>query len=117
MFKLKYKLWIEQEGKAFGIGPSVLLKTIYKTGSLNNAAKEMKMSYSQAYNLVKSLEKRLGFTLIESKIGGSGGGGSTLTKEALELIQTFDNFSRESELVLEELFQKHFTCYLAKDKS
>jgi molybdate transport system regulatory protein len=111
MLKLKYKLWLDQDGKAFGDGPLNLLQHVDTTGSLNTAAKNMKMSYSQAYNLIKTLEKRLGFTLIESKIGGSGGGGSTLTQEAKLLMAEYENFSFECETLLQQTFEKYFTSF------
>ncbi|MFZ5651274.1 MAG: LysR family transcriptional regulator, partial [Bacillota bacterium] len=40
-----------------------------KHGSLTSAARELKMSYSQAYNLIKNIEEKLGFTLITSQTG------------------------------------------------
>jgi len=42
--KVVYKIWFENEGKAFGDGPYLLLKGIEKTGSLHQAALGMEMS-------------------------------------------------------------------------
>ena len=39
MYILRYKLWLEKDGKAFGEGPYQLLAGILETGSLSNAAK------------------------------------------------------------------------------
>ena len=44
MYKLKYKIWIDQDGKAFGQGPYKLLEGIKETGSLSKAAKALNMS-------------------------------------------------------------------------
>ena len=42
--KIAYKVWLDNNGKAFGEGPYQLLKRIATTGSLHQAAKEMKIS-------------------------------------------------------------------------
>ncbi|HHU31808.1 MAG: winged helix-turn-helix domain-containing protein [Zhaonellaceae bacterium] len=108
MYILRYKLWLEKDGKAFGEGPYQLLAGILETGSLSNAAKKLNMSYSLAYNLIKKVEKNLGFPLIQSKSGGQGGGGSVLTPEALDLMEKYNGFLKESASALEKLFAKYF---------
>lgn len=108
MYELKYKIWLEQNGKCFGEGPYQLLKGIEETGSLNTAARAIKMSYSQAYTLIKAMEKRLGFTLIVSQAGGSGGGGSELTPEARDLMQLYHDFYDECTQALHTIFNKYF---------
>lgn len=108
MYNLRYKLWLEKDGKVFGEGPYQLLEGISETGSLRNAAKKLDMSYSLAYNLIKNIEKNLGFPLITSKSGGPGGGGSELTPKALKLMKKYRGFQDESAAALEELFKKYF---------
>ncbi|ATW24918.1 winged helix-turn-helix domain-containing protein [Candidatus Formimonas warabiya] len=108
MLRLKYKIWLDKDGKVFGEGPYRLLKGIEDTGSLNTSAKEMKMSYSQAYNLIKSIEKRLGFPLVHSQAGGYGGGGSQLTDGAKELMKKYLSFRQECEEAIQSLFEKYF---------
>lgn len=106
--KLKYKIWLETEGKAFGEGPCDILMKIEKHGSLKGAAEEMGMSYSHAWNLIKRLEGRLGFALLNSKAGGVSGGGTSLTPEARELIKRYRAFMTEAGNVLEQIFTKYF---------
>ena len=36
--KVGYKIWLENNGKAFGSGPCELLKGVQETSSLNQAA-------------------------------------------------------------------------------
>jgi len=108
VYDLKYKIWLDSKGKAFGEGPCLLLRGIAETGSLVSAARTLRMSYSQAYNLIKDLERRLGFPLITSKAGGSGGGGSELTPQAKELMDTYEIFSAECHQALLRIFEKHF---------
>lgn len=108
LYNLRYKIWLDKNGKVFGEGPFQLLKGIEETGSLTSAARAMNMSYSQAHNLIKSLEKKLGFNLINSKTGGNGGGGSELTEEARLLMERYHKFSMECEQSLQAIFAKYF---------
>jgi molybdate transport system regulatory protein len=39
--RIGYKVWFDNNGKAFGDGPCELLKTLEETHSLHRAAKEM----------------------------------------------------------------------------
>lgn len=108
MFEVKYKIWLEQEGKAFGKGPLLLLKGVKESGSLSEAAKAMGMSYNKAYNLIRLIEGRLGYKLIESKSGGTKGGGSYLTKEAEALMQLYGEFFTECERSIQEIYKRFF---------
>lgn len=108
MFKLRYKIWLESEGKVFGKGPYELLKGIKEKGSLREASKQMNMSYNKAFNLIKDIEKKLGKELVVSKRGGVEGGFSTLTEEAEELIQTYEKFMEECEESLWDIYNKYF---------
>lgn len=106
--KLKYKIWLDNEGKAFGEGPYQLLAGVKSTGSLAQAAKDLNMSYSRAHGLMKYLSNQLGFPLIESQAGGVGGGGARVTAEAEDLMRRYDSFMRESVGSLEKIFARHF---------
>jgi molybdate transport system regulatory protein len=108
LYQVKYKIWLDRNGKVFGEGPYSLLKGIENTGSLNTSAREMKMSYSQAYKLIKNIEKRLGFSLITSQTGGQGGGGSQLTSEAKELMNKYSAFERECREAIWTAYEKYF---------
>ncbi len=68
--KVAYKVWLYHGGKAFGDGPYELLRRVDKTKSLHRAASQMGMSYSKAWKLIQTMEERLGFVLLQKKIGG-----------------------------------------------
>ncbi|MGB5158961.1 winged helix-turn-helix domain-containing protein [Desulfobacterium sp. N47] len=106
--KLLYKLWLDHGGKAFGKGPCNLLRSIEKTGSLHQGAKEMGISYRKAWNLLHDVESRLGFSLIERRAGGTSGGGSELTVVGRNLLERYEAFCREAEEKLQETFNKYF---------
>jgi len=108
--KLSYKVWLDQDGKAFGNGPYELLKRAENTGSLHQAANQMGMSYSKAWCLIRTLEKRLGFTLLERKVGGVSGGGSQVTRKARDFMNRYERFHKDVEEALEKIYRKHFGC-------
>ena len=81
-FKVAYKIWLDCDGKAFGEGPDRLLQRSRRR-VVHKAAAEMKMSYRKAWLMLRTMERRLGFTLLQRKVGGvSGGGRSSRMKHA-----------------------------------
>ncbi|MHB8108659.1 MAG: winged helix-turn-helix domain-containing protein [Syntrophorhabdaceae bacterium] len=106
--KVGYKVWIDNNGKAFGEGPYQVLKRIEQTGSLHKAAQELNMSYRKAWLMIQAMEERLGFPLLERKVGGVSGGGSHITPEAKKFLKTYEAFRTEVETTLESIFARHF---------
>ena len=106
--ELKYKIWLDNNGKVFGEGPYHLLRGIQSTGSLSQAAKQMNMSYSCAHNLMKNLGKNLGYPLIESQAGGSGGGLTIITLQGEAMMKAYDAFMHECDIAIQSNFNKHF---------
>ena len=89
-----WKLYLcdDQGKKFFGLGPMTLLLKVKEYGSLKKAAEDMSLSYHKALNMVKAAEAGFGCSLMVKKIGGERGGGSTLTPEALRIIETYQAF-------------------------
>jgi molybdate transport system regulatory protein len=84
------KLWLESGGKRFfGPGPVELLEYIELTGSINQAAKKMEMSYKKAWEIVNHLNSITHQPLVITATGGEKGGGSTISDEAKELIEYY----------------------------
>src|SRR5271157_278598 len=104
--KVVYKVWLDCDGKAFGEGPDKLLQKVEACGSLHKAAAEMKMSYRKAWLMLHAMEKRLGFSLLDRKVGGVSGGGSHLTPEAREFMKRYEAFRREVEGALQGIYAK-----------
>ncbi|MFC7167433.1 TOBE domain-containing protein [Halospeciosus flavus] len=74
---------------SFGAEDAALLRAVDEVGSLNRAADELGRSYSRAHDRLTDLEDAFG-TLVERQRGGSGGGGSSLTDTARDLLARFD---------------------------
>lgn len=92
--KIDGRFWLTKEGQNFlGSGRIELLELIDKTGSINAAAKEMKMSYKAAWERINGMNALADQPLIERLTGGRGGGGTKLTPYARELIATFKRFN------------------------
>lgn len=106
--KVAYKVWLDNNGKVFGEGPYQLLKLIEKTGSLHQAAMDMKMSYRKAWVTLHNIEEKLGFALLERKVGGASGGGSQITPSGFELMEHYEKFREEVKEALNNIYQKHF---------
>jgi molybdate transport system regulatory protein len=103
-YKVAGSLWVEYEGERFfGPGPAELLEGIDKTGSINQAAKQMGMSYKKAWEMISRLNSQSGKPLVIQHAGGEKGGGSEITDEARDLIA----FHRR--------LRERFTSFLEKE--
>jgi molybdate transport system regulatory protein len=106
--RVAYRIWIDNDGKAFGEGPYRLLKGIEKTGSLRQAAAEQGISYRKAWCVLRDIEAKLGFEVLERQVGGVSGGGSVLTVSGKSLMKRYERFRAEANKALEQIFLKHF---------
>lgn len=90
------KVWLEKEGvKFYGPGPHELLAKIAETGSLHIAAAEMGISYRKAWLIVDRLNKVMGIPMVVTQKGGKKGGGSTLSKEAIDLMKRYTLLAKD----------------------
>jgi molybdate transport system regulatory protein len=109
-FKLRTKLWIaDSSGNViFGMGRVKILEAVEQYGSINAAAKSLKMSYRAVWGRIKATEERLGRQLVVRTTGGSSGGGSVLTPYARELVASFKAFRRQTLDQADNTFTKRF---------
>jgi molybdate transport system regulatory protein len=80
---------IERGGVAFGRADAALLRAIADSGSVSGAARELARSRARALTRLQDLEAAFG-DLVERQRGGSDGGGSRLTDDALALLARYD---------------------------
>ena len=107
-FEVKFKVWIERDGEVvFSSAREQLLREIDKVGSINKAAKSLGISYKKAWLLIKHMEERLGYPILEKKRGGVSGGGSKLTEEGKELLKIYDEIMKECSKI--ERYSDFFT--------
>jgi molybdate transport system regulatory protein len=62
-----------------GVGKIELLEGIARTGSLSQAAREMRMSYRRAWLLLEDMNLSFDHPVTLASVGGRGGGGVVLT--------------------------------------
>jgi len=106
--KVIYKVWLDNNGKAFGEGPYELLKRVEQTQSLHQAANQMGMAYSKAWTILRITEQRLGFPLLDRKVGGQSGGGSQITARAKNLMKHYEGFRKDVEKAMRKSYRRHF---------
>ena len=108
--KLQYKatLRIMAEGRAFGPGVAMVLQEVQKYGSLAGAAKQMHMSYSKAWTIIKGAEQIWGFPLTRRHVGGKMGGSSTLTPQAECILSRYEMMQQVIDEVAKEKFNAFF---------
>jgi molybdate transport system regulatory protein len=118
-FFIRSKIWIEdQDGKVvFGLGRLKILEAVQRLGSLQAAAKELKMSYRALWGRVKATEERLGFPLLLRSKGGAAGGGSELMPFAMEFVEQFRQLHKDVVLDSDQLFEKGIDIESTKDVS
>jgi molybdenum ABC transporter molybdate-binding protein len=84
------RLWTERCGRAIlGPGRLELLEWIDRCHSISEAARQLHMSYRRAWLLVESINKAAGEALVETKTGGSHGGGAVLTAHGRVAVSAF----------------------------
>jgi len=112
-----YRIWLHVNGvRMFGPGMHELLKRVEATGSLHQAAKQMGMSYTKAWHLLRETEEHLGWKLVERHVGGASGGGTSLTVMGRELIDRFAAFMEETDAAMQSAFDKSFSDWPSGDQ-
>ncbi|VTU39392.1 Transcriptional regulator ModE [Variovorax sp. PBS-H4] len=85
-------------GDALGHGMSDkridILRGIGRTGSISQAAREAAVSYKAAWQAVATLTNLAGVPLVERAVGGTGGGGASLTAHGRQLLELADALAR-----------------------
>jgi len=101
---LKLSVLNDQGLPFMGRGPVRLLQGIERLGSINQAAKEMNMSYVKALKMIKTIEACLDGKILITKIGGKEHGGAELTPLAKKCIELFTAYETEVANFAQERF-------------
>jgi len=81
--------------EAIGPGKIALLEHIGSSGSLSQAARELRMSYRRAWQLLESVNGSFRERAVLTAKGGRGGGGARLTPFGERLIRAYRDFDAE----------------------
>lgn len=101
-YLIRTKVWIQNpDGKVvFGLGRYRILKAVQDTGSLQAAAKELKMSYRAVWMRIRASERRIGRELVVRD-----GKGSRLTPFAENLMKQYKRLLSILEKESDEVYQ------------
>ena len=81
---------------AIGPGKAALVEHIAKSGSISSAARAMGMSYRRAWQLVEALNESFAEPVVVTAIGGTRGGGATVTAFGMELVSRFRSMENKA---------------------
>lgn len=97
-----FKFWLETDkGYVLGKGTFTLLQKIQEYGSLQDATKDLDMSYRYAWGLIRKIERNIGRPVVETQKGGRyGGGGTVLTQFACNLLEAFKLIEKKLDIFL-----------------
>jgi molybdate transport system regulatory protein len=77
------------ESRALGPGKIRLLELLGETGSISAAGRAMDMSYRRAWLLVDALNQTFRDPVVETRGGGVGGGGASLTAFGASVVADY----------------------------
>jgi len=103
-FRIANNLEIEKNYAVF-LNPKriELLKLIQERGSILAASKALRMSYQQAWSVIRDINSTAALPVVSRKRGGSGGGGAEITNYGSQLVEKYDLLRERFRLCLNEL--------------
>ena len=80
-----------------------LLRAIDQSGSINQAAKQVGLSYKGAWQIIERANNGAPKTLVSTATGGSKGGGTCLTEAGRSLLALFTRLEQQHQQFLDQL--------------
>jgi molybdate transport system regulatory protein len=95
---LRAKLWLDVSGAPVMTDDGAdLLEQILATGSLSEAARQLRFSYRRAWMLMDGMNRKWPKPLVKKAIGGEHGGGTRLTELGEMVLRSY----RDAQLQIE----------------
>src|SRR3954470_4865445 len=88
MARVLLRLYLRSD-RPLGPGKVKILESIRDGGSISEAARGMKMSYRSAWLLVQSMNSLFSKPVVNTSLGGRGGGSATLTEFGADVIRRY----------------------------
>ena len=103
---LRSRHWIvDRDGNiVFGRGRMVILESIAQTGSINQTAKDLRMSYKTVWSKIKSTEKHLKAKVVHADRSR----GTQLTRTGERLVQLFKQLIEDCIAADDRIFDRIF---------
>ncbi len=104
--RLKSRQWLEDSNgnMIMGEGRQRIFELIEKTGSINQTAKLMKMSYRGVWGKIKATEEHFNKKIVLSEKRH----GSRLTEDGKRLLKNYARLKKECQKADEEIFKDIF---------
>jgi molybdate transport system regulatory protein len=104
--KLKSRQWLEDSkgNIIIGEGRQRILELVEQTGSINQAAKLMKMSYRGVWGKIKATERHLNKKIVFTERRH----GSRLTEDGKKLLMNYTRLKEDCQKADEKIFNKIF---------
>ncbi len=97
--------WVDGELRLAGLDSRMigLLRAIEQSGSINQAAKQVGLSYKGAWQIIERANNGSPKTLVSTATGGSKGGGTCLTEAGRSLLALFSGLEYQHRQFLQQL--------------
>jgi len=104
--KLRSSQWVvdENDNIIIGKGRMEILNNIEEAGSINQAAKIMKMSYKAVWSKIKSTEKHLNTKIVHADKKD----GTCLSKEGKKLLEQYKLLKKKCMIADDKIFRSIF---------
>ena len=99
---------LNKEKPFFDSKIAMLLMLIDETKSVRAAGQRMQLSYSSCWNMIRTLESQLNYTLIERTQGGAGGSTSVLTDRGKEILERYNAYEKCLKEQANTLYNQYF---------
>jgi molybdate transport system regulatory protein len=93
MTRVLLRLYLTPD-RPLGPGKISILESIRDSGSISEAARGMKMSYRSAWLLVDSMNTVFREPVVNTRLGGRGGGSATLTEFGAAVVRHYRSMER-----------------------
>ena len=105
-FKLRSAQWVVDEDNniIIGKGRAEILENVERTGSINQAAKAMKMSYKAVWSKIKATEKHLKMEIVHADRKD----GSRLSREGKVLLENYKRLKNQCMSADDKIFSSIF---------
>ncbi|MBW2095316.1 MAG: LysR family transcriptional regulator [Deltaproteobacteria bacterium] len=104
--RIKSRQWIvdEDDHIIIGEGRKEIFEHIQETGSINQTAKVMRMSYKGVWSKIKATEKSLNMKIVDTDRKR----GTRLTKEGKELLEKYSRLKKACVKLDNRVFEEIF---------
>lgn len=103
------ELVLNREYAFFNQETARFLTLIQHTGSMQSACRQMQMSYSKGFKIIKNLEAHLLFPILSTRSGGASGGSSCLTSEAETFLRKYTEAQERLADYTAKLYKEYFS--------